>query len=119
MDKGGTITTDELIHELNRMNIQIAPELAEAFSREFDEDGDAEIDFAEFSRAIRNMDPDRAEKGAMPTISLHDTQTRSPGVKRSSVLSSGLSSCDRCCLLSWTLCVATARLVVFCSCNDA
>ena len=31
MDKGGTITTDELIHELNRMNIQIAPELAEAF----------------------------------------------------------------------------------------
>ena len=65
VDKGGTITTDELIHELNRMNIQIAPELAEAFSREFDEDGDAEIDFVEFSRAIRNMDPDRADKGAM------------------------------------------------------
>ena len=69
VDKGGTITTDELIHELNRMNIQIAPELAEAFSREFDEDGDAEIDFVEFSRAIRNMDPDRADKGATPTTS--------------------------------------------------
>ena len=102
------------------MNIQIAPELAEAFSREFDEDGDAEIDFAEFSRAIRNMDPDRAEKGAMPTTAY---TTRKPDRLASSGPLCCLLACaflaTLACSVSLTLCVATARLVVFCSWNDA
>ena len=38
---------------------RVTPELAHEFAKNFDEDGDGEIDFAEFSRAVRNMDPDR------------------------------------------------------------
>jgi Ca2+-binding EF-hand superfamily protein len=66
VDKGGTIDKDEILAELQRMNIQITPELAEEFMKQFDEDGDGEIDFAEFSRAIRNMDPDKQQKNTNP-----------------------------------------------------
>ena len=59
VDKGGTIDKDEIMAELQRMNIQITPELADEFAKQFDEDGDGEIDFVEFSRAVRNMDPDK------------------------------------------------------------
>jgi len=53
VDKGGTIDKDEILAELQRMNIQITPELAEEFMKQFDEDGDGEIDFAEFMHMIR------------------------------------------------------------------
>jgi Ca2+-binding EF-hand superfamily protein len=66
VDKGGTIDKDEILAELQRMNIQITPELAEEFAKQFDEDGDGEIDFAEFSRAVRNMDPDKQQKNTNP-----------------------------------------------------
>jgi Ca2+-binding EF-hand superfamily protein len=59
VDKGGTIDKDEIMAELQRMNIQITPELADEFAKQFDEDGDGEIDFVEFSKAVRNMDPDK------------------------------------------------------------
>ena len=57
-DKGGTIGLDELMKGLADMQIQVAPELAEALQKDFDTDGDGEIDFTEFAEAIRKMDPD-------------------------------------------------------------
>ena len=61
VDKGGTVDKDELMAELQRMNIQITPELAEEFAKQFDGDGDGSIDFAEFAAAVRNMDPDKQQ----------------------------------------------------------
>lgn len=62
VDKGGTVDKDELMAELQRMNIQITPELAEEFAKQFDGDGDGAIDFAEFAHAVRSMDPDKQQK---------------------------------------------------------
>ena len=61
-DRSGTVDPAEILGELKRMNINVTPELGRQFVSHFDVDGDGEIDFAEFSRAIRNMDPDKNEK---------------------------------------------------------
>lgn len=61
-DGSGTIDRSEILDELKRMNIIIPPDLAQSFADQFDSDGDGEIDFAEFSRAIRAMDPDKKKK---------------------------------------------------------
>lgn len=58
-DKSGSISTGEVRMLLKKMNINIPPELADEFARAMDTDGDGEIDFNEFSDAIRNMDPDK------------------------------------------------------------
>ena len=57
-DGSGTVSTSEIMDQLKRMNIIVPPELAQTFAEQFDADGDGEIDFAEFSSAIRAMDPD-------------------------------------------------------------
>lgn len=61
-DRSGTVDPTEILGELKRMNINVTPELGREFVSHFDVDGDGEIDFAEFSRAIRNMDPDKKKK---------------------------------------------------------
>lgn len=67
-DGSGTIDRSEILDELKRMNIVIPPDLAQNFADQFDADGDGEIDFAEFSRAIRAMDPDKQKTKKKATI---------------------------------------------------
>lgn len=67
-DGSGTIDRSEILDELKRMNIIIPPDLAQNFADQFDADGDGEIDFAEFSRAIRAMDPDKKKTKNKATI---------------------------------------------------
>ena len=69
-DGSGTIDRGEILDELKRMNIIIPPDLAQSFADQFDADGDGEIDFAEFSRAIRAMDPDKKKQKNKATIGL-------------------------------------------------
>ena len=65
-DGSGTVSTSEIVEQLKRMNIVVPPELAQTFAEQFDKDGDGEVDFAEFSRAIRAMDPDaKKDKSAV------------------------------------------------------
>ena len=54
-DKSGTIDKSEIVMEMNRMNMNIDDEVARAIAERFDFDGDGEIDFSEFSKALSEM----------------------------------------------------------------
>jgi Ca2+-binding EF-hand superfamily protein len=59
VDKSGTIDADEIIGELRKMHVNVTYEMVHKLVQTFDEDSDGEIDFLEFSRAMRSMDPDQ------------------------------------------------------------
>lgn len=61
VDKSGTIDADEIVGELRKMHVNVTYEMVHKLVQTFDEDSDGEIDFLEFCRAMRSMDPDQSK----------------------------------------------------------
>ena len=59
VDKSGTIDADEIVGELRKMHVNVSYEMIHNLVQTFDEDGDGKIEFLEFARAMRSMDPDQ------------------------------------------------------------